>query len=100
MEVLHIHTRNMKLADDVDLEMISQQIHGFVGADIAQLCTEAALCCIREQMDVIDIEDEVIDAEVLSSMAVTQVTTRKGCACVHVCMYSLRQDWIWCSAGE
>lgn len=62
----------MKLAEDVDLEMISQQIHGFVGADIAQLCTEAALCCIREQMDVIDIEDEVIDAEVLASMAVRQ----------------------------
>jgi len=52
--------------------MVSSQIHGFVGADIAQLCTEAALQCIREQMDIIDIEDEVIDAEVLSGMAVTQ----------------------------
>jgi len=72
LEILHIHTRNMKLADDVDLEYVSQQIHGFVGADIAQLCTEAALMCIREQMDMIDIEDEVIDAEVLASMAVSQ----------------------------
>jgi len=72
LEILHIHTRNMKLSDDVDLEMVSKQIHGFVGADIAQLCTEAALMCIREQMDVIDIEEEVIDAEVLASMAVTQ----------------------------
>jgi transitional endoplasmic reticulum ATPase len=72
LEILHIHTKNMKLAEDVDLELISQQIHGFVGADIAQLCTEAALQCIREQMDIIDIEEEVIDAEVLSGMAVTQ----------------------------
>merc|ERR1712054_396267 len=35
------------------------------------LATEAALCCIREKMDVIDMDDETIDAEVLNSMAVT-----------------------------
>jgi transitional endoplasmic reticulum ATPase len=62
----------MKLGDDVDLEAISSQIHGFVGADIAQLCSEAALQCIREQMDIIDIDDDEIDAEILASMAVTQ----------------------------
>jgi len=72
LEILHIHTKNMKLNDDVDLENVAQQIHGFVGADIAQLCAEAALQCIREQMDVIDIDDEVIDAEILSAMSVTQ----------------------------
>ena len=42
-----------------------------MGADLAALCTEAALQCIREKMDVIDLEDETIDAEVLNSMAVT-----------------------------
>jgi len=72
LEILHIHTKNMKLGDDVDLEQISSQINGFVGADIAQLCSEAALGCIREQMDVIDIEDTQIDAEILASMAVRQ----------------------------
>merc|ERR1719171_3241798 len=72
MEVLRIHTKNMKLADDVDLEKISKETHGFVGADLAQLCTEAALQCIREKMDVIDLEDDTIDAEILDSMAVTQ----------------------------
>lgn len=71
MEVLRIHTKNMKLADDVDLEKISKETHGFVGADLAQLCTEAALQCIREKMDVIDLEDDTIDAEVLELMAVT-----------------------------
>ncbi|CAI7785266.1 unnamed protein product [Closterium sp. NIES-54] len=35
------------------------------------LCTEAALQCIREKMDVIDLEDDSIDAEVLNSMAVS-----------------------------
>lgn len=55
----------------VDLERISKDTHGYVGADLAALCTEAALQCIREKMDVIDLEDESIDAEILNSMAVT-----------------------------
>jgi len=71
LEVLRIHTKNMKLDDDVDLESIAQETHGYVGSDIAQLCTESALQCIREKMDVIDMEDDTIDAEVLNSMAVT-----------------------------
>jgi len=72
MEVLRIHTKNMKLSDDVDLESISKDTHGFVGADLAQLCSEAALQCIREKMDIIDIEEDKIPAEVLDAMAVTQ----------------------------
>lgn len=48
-----------------------QDTHGFVGADLAALCTEAALQCIREKMDIIDLEDDEIDAEILASMAVT-----------------------------
>ncbi|KEH39372.1 ATPase, AAA-type, CDC48 protein [Medicago truncatula] len=71
LEVLRIHTKNMKLSHDVDLERISKNTHGYVGADLAALCTEAALQCIREKMDVIDLEDETIDAEILNSMAVT-----------------------------
>ncbi|RLN42506.1 hypothetical protein C2845_PM01G02720 [Panicum miliaceum] len=71
LEVLRVHTKNMKLADDVDLDVVAKDTHGYVGADLAALCTEAALQCIREKMDVIDLEDETIDAEVLSSMAIT-----------------------------
>ncbi|CAI8584532.1 unnamed protein product [Vicia faba] len=71
LEVLRIHTKNMKLAEDVDLEKIAKETHGYVGADLAALCTEAALQCIREKMDVIDLEDETIDAEILNSMAVS-----------------------------
>ena len=72
LEVLRIHTKNMKLSDDVDLEQISKETHGYVGADIAALCTEAAMQCIREKMDVIDLDDDEIDAEILDSMAVSQ----------------------------
>ncbi|KAI3892896.1 hypothetical protein MKX03_012412 [Papaver bracteatum] len=71
LEVLRIHTKNMKLAEDVELERISKDTHGYVGADLAALCTEAALQCIREKMDVIDLEDEEIDAEILNSMFIT-----------------------------
>ena len=71
MEILRIHTKNMKLSADVDLAEQAKSTHGFVGADLAQLCTEAALQCIREKMDIIDIEDDTIDAEVLDAMAVT-----------------------------
>jgi transitional endoplasmic reticulum ATPase len=43
LEILRIKTRDMKLAEDVNLEAIAKQTHGFVGADIASLCTEAAM---------------------------------------------------------
>merc|ERR1719213_866872 len=72
LEILRIHTKNMKLNADVKLEDIAANTHGFVGADLAQLCTEAALQCIREKMDLIDLDEETIDAEILDSMAVTQ----------------------------
>lgn len=72
LEIFRIHTRNMKLDDDVDPESIAKDTHGFVGADMAALCTEAAMQCIREKMDLIDIEEETIDAEILASMAVRQ----------------------------
>lgn len=73
LEILAIHTRNMKLGEEVELESIASQTLGFVGADLAQLCTEAALNCIREQLEFIDIEEEEIDAEILDAMAVGQL---------------------------
>merc|ERR1711937_637582 len=71
LEIYRIHTRNMKLDDDVDPELIAKETNGFVGADMAALCTEAAMQCIREKMDLIDIEDDTIDAEILDSMSVS-----------------------------
>ncbi|CAB1332391.1 unnamed protein product, partial [Coregonus sp. 'balchen'] len=71
LEILQIHTKNMKLSDNVDLEQVANQTHGHVGADLAALCSEAALQAIRKKMDLINLEDETIDAEVMSSLAVT-----------------------------
>merc|ERR1719206_808007 len=71
LEILRIHTKNMKLADDVELEKVAKESHGHVGADLAALCSEAALQQIRGKMDLIDMEEETIDAEVMDSLAVT-----------------------------
>ena len=71
MEIIRIHTKNMKLDENVDLEQIAAETHGYVGADMASLCSEAALQQIREKMDLIDMEEETIDAEVLDSLAVS-----------------------------
>ncbi|OAJ44724.1 transitional endoplasmic reticulum ATPase, variant [Batrachochytrium dendrobatidis JEL423] len=76
LEILRIHTKNMKLCDDVDLEQIASETHGFVGSDMASLCSEAAIQQIREKMDLIDLEEDTIDAEILDSLAVTMENFR------------------------
>ena len=58
--------------EEVDLLAIAKETHGFVGADIAALCTEAAMITIREKMHLIDLEEDGIDAEILASMSVTK----------------------------
>ena len=45
--ILKIHIRHIKLADDVNLEQIARQTSGFSGADLANLCNEAALLAAR-----------------------------------------------------
>lgn len=76
LDVLRIHTKNMKLAPGVDLEQIAAETHGYVGSDLASLCSEAAMQQIREKMQLIDLEDDKIDAEVLNSLAVTMENFR------------------------
>jgi transitional endoplasmic reticulum ATPase len=46
-EILEVHTRNMPLADDVDLERLAATTHGFVGADLESLAKEAAMTALR-----------------------------------------------------
>lgn len=71
LEILRIHTRNMRLVDNVNLEQIAKETHGHVGADLAALCSEAALQQIRNKMDLIDLDEDEIDVAVLNSLAVT-----------------------------
>ncbi|MEM2539010.1 MAG: AAA family ATPase, partial [Candidatus Bathyarchaeia archaeon] len=71
LEILQIHTRNMPLAEDVDLEKIASITHGFVGADLAALCKEAAMRALRRILPEIDFEKDTIPAEILNKITVT-----------------------------
>ena len=46
-EILAVHTRNMPLNDDVDLDKIAEITHGYTGADLAALVKEAAIIALR-----------------------------------------------------
>ncbi len=47
LEILRIHSRDMPLAEDVDMEELSRITPGFVGADLAALCRESAMSALR-----------------------------------------------------
>ena len=70
-EVLEIHTRNMPLADDVDLDKIANTTHGFVGADLESLCKEAAMRVVKRILTEIKSDDEEIPKEVMEKIVVT-----------------------------
>jgi len=55
--ILKVHTRNLVLGDDIDLEKIAAMTTGFVGADLANLCNEAALLASRAGRDKITMKD-------------------------------------------
>ena len=69
-EVLEIHTRNMPLSEDVDLDKIANTTHGFVGADLESLCKEAAMRVVRRILPDIQ-NDEEIPKEVMEKIVVT-----------------------------
>ena len=69
-EILQIHTRGMPLGDDVNLENIANITHGFVGADLAGLCKEAAMHALRDILPNISMDEE-IPAELLDSLSVS-----------------------------
>ena len=56
-EIFLVHTRNLKLAKDFDVEAIAKHTPGFSGADIANICNEAALGAARKGEDAINNKD-------------------------------------------
>ncbi len=70
IQVLHIHTRGMPLAHDVNIDSIAKQTHGFVGADLAALARESAIKALRRYLPEIDLDAEEIPPEVLEKMEV------------------------------
>jgi len=56
-EIFQVHTRKLKLAPDFDMELIAKNTPGFCGADIANVCNEAALTAARKNKSAIDQAD-------------------------------------------
>lgn len=56
-DILNIHARNKKLADDIDLDKIARSTPGFSGADLRNLLNEAALIAARQRHNQIEQED-------------------------------------------
>src|SRR5690242_7152423 len=70
LDILLIHTRNMPLSDDVNLDKIAGISHGYVGADLEYLCKEAAMKCLRRLLPEINLADEKIPTETLEKLIV------------------------------
>ena len=70
LEILQIHTRGMPLAEDVNLQKVSEFTHGYTGADLEALSREAAMKALRRYLPKIDLEQKRIPHEVLDQMVV------------------------------
>ena len=65
LDTLKVHTRKIKLAEDVDLKKIAQATAGCVGADLANLVNEAALRAVRQGRKMVNQEDLLVSFEVV-----------------------------------
>ena len=63
LDTLKVHTRKIKLAEDVDLKKIAQATAGAVGADLANLVNEAALRAVRHGRKLVNQEDLMVSFE-------------------------------------
>ena len=65
LATLQVHTRNIKLAEDVNLEKIAQATAGCVGADLANLVNEAALRAVRKGRRAVNQNDLLVSFELV-----------------------------------
>jgi len=91
-DILSIHSRNMPLMDDVDIEKIASVSHGYVGADLEYLCKEAAMKCLRRLLPVLNLEEEKIPPETLEQLIVNHEDFQK--ALIEVTPSGMREVFI------
>ncbi len=81
-EIFEVHIRPLKLAKDVDIEFLSKQTPGFSGADIANVCNEAALVAARKNkkavhhQDFLDAVDRIVGGLEKKNKIITQKEKR------------------------
>ena len=71
LKILQIHTRGMPLASNVELVQLANMTHGFVGADLASLCREAAMITLRSVLPEIDMSQDYLPYELLRDLTVS-----------------------------
>ncbi len=71
-EILQVHTRNMPLAEDVNLDELAEMTHGYTGADLAALAREAAMTALRRFLPQIDLSQPKIPVDVIQKLKVTR----------------------------
>ena len=78
VEIFNVHLKNLKLAADFDVEFLAKHTPGFSGADIANVCNEAALTAARrdksaiEKQDFLDAVDRIIGGLERKSKIITE----------------------------
>ncbi|QUC64473.1 CDC48 family AAA ATPase [Nitrosopumilus sp. K4] len=91
-DILAIHSRNMPLSDDVNLDKISAVSHGYVGADLEYLCKEGAMKCLRRLLPELNLEEEKIPPETLDKLVVNHEDFQK--ALIEVTPSGMREVFI------
>ncbi|RKY40825.1 MAG: cell division protein FtsH, partial [Candidatus Omnitrophota bacterium] len=78
-EILKVHTRKIKLSKDVVLSIIAKQTPGFSGADLENLCNEAALLAARKNKEAVEMEElqEAIERVVAGPQRKSRVISKK-----------------------
>ena len=82
-EIFEVHLKKIKLDDSVDIEFLAKQTPGFSGADIANLCNEAALIAARNshesvtKQDFLDAVDRIIGGLEKKNMAIKPSEKRR-----------------------
>ncbi|MGB3308532.1 MAG: ATP-dependent zinc metalloprotease FtsH2 [Nodosilinea sp.] len=79
VEILEVHARNKKLAEDISLEAIARRTPGFTGADLANLLNEAAILTARRRKDAMTMAevDDAVD-RVIAGMEGTPLVDSKS----------------------
>jgi cell division protease FtsH len=79
LEILKVHARNKKLAEDVSLDVIARRTPGFAGADLANLLNEAAILTARRRKEAITLQeiDDAVD-RVVAGMEGTPLVDGKS----------------------
>ncbi|UCC95372.1 MAG: AAA family ATPase, partial [Candidatus Omnitrophota bacterium] len=78
-EILKVHTRKVKLAEHVALNVIAKQTPGFSGADLENLCNEAALLAARRNKEAVEIEElqEAIERVIAGPQRKSRIISKK-----------------------